>query len=137
MDWIEVYTNKLSTMSFIQHINLWILTHIPEVRAHSLSPCNHFDMGTLHWQVAFTIRALQSPTRLPEFMARFTLVQTSARDVAASLGGILNGRLVMKENLDVIRRTYEAGTIRNVGPDGVTLIHLRRLQGLHSNSGAH
>ena len=81
-------------------------------------------METLHWQVAFTIRALQSPTRLPEFMARFTLVQTSARDVAASLGGILNGRLVMKENLDVIRRTYEAGTIRNVVPDGVIPLNI-------------
>ena len=80
-------------------------------------------MATLFWQVAFTIRALQSPARLPEFMARLTLVQTSAKDVAASLGGILNSRLVMKENLDVIRRTYEAGTTRNVVPDGAIPFH--------------
>ncbi|KAM5536356.1 hypothetical protein V8D89_009954 [Ganoderma adspersum] len=104
VSWIDLYTNRLSPPSFSQYLNLWILTHIPEV--------------------AFMIRALQSPAHLPEFMARLTLVQTSAKDVAASLGGILNSRLVMKENLDVIRRTYEAGTIRNVVPDGAIPFHI-------------
>ena len=40
VNWIDLYTNRLSPPSFSQYLNLWILTHIPEVRAHPLSSYN-------------------------------------------------------------------------------------------------
>ena len=70
------------------------------------------------FQITFTIRAVQNPARLPEFMARLNLVQTTAKGVAGSFSGVINNRNIINSNIDIIRKSYEAERIRNIVPDG-------------------
>ena len=116
MTWIETYNQRLAPSSVFQYFNTWILTHLSEVRAYIPGFPGRSDIVVL--QIIFTLRAMQNPTRLPEFMARLNLVQTSARGVAWSFSGVFSNRDLIKENLNVIRRTYEAEHIQNVVPDG-------------------
>ena len=69
-------------------------------------------------QITFTIRAVQNPARLPEFMARLNLVQTTAKGVAGSFGGVINNRDIIKGTIDIIRKAHEAQNIQNLVPDG-------------------
>lgn len=111
-----MYNERLAPSSFFTYFNTWVLAHLPEVRLCPPSLRDHSD--TAMFQITFAIRAMRNPERLPEFMARLQLVQTSARNVAWSVNGVLNNGDMIRGNLDVLRRTYEAENIRNVVPDG-------------------
>lgn len=80
------------------------------------------------FQITFTIRAVQNPARLPEFMARLNLVQTTAKGVAGSFSGVINNRNVINSNIDIIRKSYEAERIRNIVPDGTVPFQVESAQ---------
>ncbi|PIL30024.1 ATP-binding cassette transporter [Ganoderma sinense ZZ0214-1] len=99
VNWMEAFHERLFQQPlFQQYFNTWILGHLSEI--------------------IFILRAVRNPTRLPEFMARLNLVQTSARGVAWTFAGVLTNKTMVKANLDTIRSTYEAVNIRNIVPDG-------------------
>lgn len=119
----------IHTGSWLQESVTWIMTHFPEVRDPPFCLIHNRRSHPVELQIAFTIRAARNPTRLPEFMARLSLLQTSARGIAQSINGVLIHSNNAHGNLNAIRQVYEAGTITNVVADGTVPFRADSAQG--------